>query len=234
MPSVEGNFCKEGFEWVANVIGEGGELHFLCSEHWHGTCTNPSKKHSFYCERHFNNKHFTIPLAHHREALAVFASQHERTDVKTQYEAYARRIHKAYATGDVLAFVATGAPPQLRTALATLFKQSAPPDNLALTSTHVILSTCADVLPRKWLPHAPPDLRDHAEATPAVLVASSYLEWLGSGGRVHPDDLPGLARAIRQVLATLPPELHALVTTHLYLSTSLTRSASTPQRLGHG
>jgi len=226
MPSARGNFCNEGFEWVANVIREGGALHYLCSEQWHGTCTHRAKNHTFYCERHFNNKHFTIPLAHHAEALAVFTSQTERTDVKGQYETYARRIREVYATGDVLAFAAAGAPPQLRTALASLYQQSAPPDNHALTSKHVILSTCTDVLPRSWLPHAPHGLRDHAEATPAVLVASSYLEWLRSGSRVHPADLPGLARAISQALAPLPPELRVLVTSHLFLSTSLARSAT--------
>jgi len=216
MPSVQCDFCNDGFEWVANVILQGGELHYLCSETWHGTCINIKNAHTFYCARHFHTKRFTIPLCHHAEAFAVFQTQTERSDVKGQLSEYAARICAVYPLGDVITFAARTGTRALRPHIARALRMKTKPEHCTLSALQFVTSANAEVVPRDWLPRQMEDLVDHAETSMSVLLASSYLAWLRGVGRIHPEDFPALATMITQALSALPCELHRIVTRHLY------------------
>jgi hypothetical protein len=218
MPSVSANFCDDGFSWVENVIRDGGELRYLCSARWHGTCTCLGREHSFYCSRHFNGRVFAVPLVHHVRALRRFRGQRERTDRCGELRAYARAMCASYSVGEIVSFLAEFPDGVVASAVRDEFRSRAKPADFELTSRELVALSRADVLPRGWLPTRESDLADHAEASLSVFLASVYLSWLGGRGRVHPCDFPGVARAISAVLARLPAELAGLVTCHLYNS----------------
>ncbi len=218
MPSVSANFCDDGFEWVEDVIKDGGELRYLCSLRWHGKCTSRLAKHSYYCSRHFNGRVFAIPLEHHVRAIRRFNDQRERTDGCGELKEYARVMCESYGLGDIVKFlerfhVHGGV---LIDAVRDEFSRKTMPRDFQLTSKELVLSTVVPVVPRSWLPSSALDLLDHAEASSSVLLASAYVEWLSGRGKIHPEDFPGVAGAIGMVLRRLPTELGELVTRHLY------------------
>lgn len=223
MPCVSANFCDDGFDWVEDVIKDGGALWYLCSARWHGTCTSGRGEHSFYCARHFNRRRFAVPLEHHVRAIRRFNAQNDRMDKCGEVKAYARAMCASYGPGDIVNFLERfrEGGNVLVDAVRAVFSGMGMPADFQMTSRQLLSSSLVPVFPRAWLPSTASELVDHAEASGSVMIASVYLGWLKGWNLIHPADFPGLSCAIDAVLCRLPPELAALVTRHLYGVTRL-------------
>jgi len=228
MPEVSGNFCRDGYGWVAGAVRDGAALHFLCSECWHGTCDSTMPCHTFFCARFFHLRKFKIPAAFHSPALAAFFGHATvPSDADEQVCEYCRCLLRSYAMHEVLELARRH--PRLRRPLALAVSEAAAagrwrveggaPLQLRARCVLNVAETC--VLPRELLPSSMSGVFDHAEPLPTTLLAACYLDWLHRAGRVHPADFPALRRVIDAVLCRLPAELGALVTRHLYHPASL-------------
>ena len=225
MPAVEADFCNDGYAWVADVVADGAALHHLCNQRWHGRCTN-AHDHTFYCARHFHNKHFAIPLHHHAGALRVFFEQSDRTSPRDQLDEYAARVVAVYPPLSIATLAHH--EPRIRRSLRAACRALPAKPTAPLTARAVLCCAETDVFPRTWLPKQPELMHDHAETTGNVLLASAYLHWLTARGGFHPRDFPALARAVDAVLQRLPPELRTLVTAHLHARRPLSLSFAAP------
>lgn len=214
MPVVEANFCASRTAWATAAFGAGGTpLRALCSKNWRGKCTSKqSGMHTAQCRAAFSGGAFVFPIEWHPPALDAFFDS--EVDRECEIPPYIRRAVAAYSLERV-ARVAVRYPQLWRPLRAEVLAQG-PQD--AITAETFMLLASMSAIPRACMP-ALTGITDAKKWTTHAARAEKYLRWLTCKEKIHPDDAPFLAEAIKEALAPLSHDTQNLVQAYLYAPT---------------
>jgi hypothetical protein len=214
MPVVEADFCTSRTAWAVRAFGSPGTpIRALCSKNWRGKCTG-KPPHGPQCVHSFSGKKFTLPIEWHTTALDAFESSREETEKDQEAKEYIEKAVSVFPMERVAA-VALSYPRMWIHLRREVFRMGPQQDINART---FMLLSHMSAIPRSCMP-ALGGITDARKLTAPAARAERYLRWLTHKDKIHPEDAPFLAVAIREALAPLAQDTAAIVTKHLFAST---------------
>jgi len=214
MPVVEADFCTSRTAWAVRAFGQQGTpLRALCSKNWRGKCTGKSP-HGPQCVHSFSGKKFTFPIEWHPPALDAFENSRDENEKDGEAREYIEKAVSVFPLERVAA-VAQLYPRMWIHLRREVFNKGPQQDISART---FMLLSHMSAIPRSCMP-ALGRLTDARKLTAQAARAERYIRWLTNKEKIHPDDAPFLAEAIREALQPLAQDTAAIVTKHLFAPT---------------